>query len=65
MFWTCLKPNQIKGTIWDGLDDTKIKLNLDTLDEMFCVIKKEAPKVEEKKPDKKEKLTFLEPDRAR
>jgi hypothetical protein len=26
----------LKGTIWDGLDETHIKLDIDTIEDLFC-----------------------------
>ena len=66
LHWEVINPRDLKGTIWDELDDTKVKLNLDKLDEKFSLAKKE-PKKEEKKATaaKKEKKTFLDADRTR
>ena len=47
------------------MDDTKIKLNLDTFDVQFSQKQKEAPKVVEKKETKTEKTSYLKPDRTR
>ena len=59
LHWEVINPRDLKGTIWDELDDTKVKLNLDKLDEKFSLAKKE-PKKEEKKTTaaKKEKKHF-------
>ena len=67
LFWDVIPAKEIKDTLWDELDDTKIKINLDKFEEKFNNVKKEVKKVvvEKKKPDKKEKKTFLEPDRTR
>ena len=67
IFWEVIQPKDIKDTLWDTLDDTKIKLNLDKFEEKFSQVKKEPKKVvvEKKTPAKKEKKTFLEPDRTR
>ena len=74
LFWTVIPPPKIKGTIWEKvysfnnkiqIDDTKVKLNLDTFDEQFSQKKKEAPKVVKPKDDKPEKPSFLQPDRTR
>ena len=67
LFWEVIQAKDIKGTIWDELDDTKIKINLDKFEEKFSQVKKELkkPVVEKKVSAKKEKKTFLEPDRTR
>jgi len=66
LFWEVIQPRDIKDTIWDKLDDTKVKLNLDKFEEKFSQVKKEPKKEPEKKgPAKKEKKTFLEADRTR
>ena len=67
LFWDIIPPKEIKGTLWDELDDTKIKINLDKFEEKFSQVKKEVKKVvvEKKAPAKKEKKTFLDPDRTR
>ena len=64
--WEVIQSKDIKDTIWDELDDTKIKLDLDKLEEKFSQAKPAPKKVDvEKKPAKKEKKTFLDPDRTR
>ena len=64
--WEVIQPRDLKGTLWDKLDDTKVKLNLDTLEEKFSQVKREKKKEPEKKAAaKKEKKTFLDPDRTR
>ena len=67
LFWEVIQAKDIKDTIWDKLDDTKIKINLDKFEEKFSQVKKEPKKavVEKKTPAKKEKKTFLESDRTR
>ena len=67
LFWDIIPPKEIKGTLWDELDDTKVKINLDKFEEKFSQVKKEPKKavVEKKAPAKKEKKTFLDPDRTR
>jgi diaphanous 1 len=67
LFWEIIPAKDIKDTLWDELDDTKIKINLDKFEEKFSQVKKEPKKavVEKKTPAKKEKKTFLEPDRTR
>ena len=61
LFWDIIPPKEIKGTLWDELDDTKIKINLDKFEEKFSQVKKEVKKVvvEKKAPAKKEKKTFF------
>ena len=66
LFWEVIPQRELKGTLWDELDDTKIKLNLDKFEEKFSQVKKEPKKEPEKKVSaKKEKKTFLEADRSR
>ena len=67
LFWEVIQAKDIKDTIWDELDDTKIKINLDKFEEKFSQVKKELkkPVVEKKVSAKKEKKTFSEPDRTR
>ena len=67
LFWEVIQAKDIKDTIWHELDDTKIKINLDKFEEKFSQVKKELKKtvVEKKVSAKKEKKTFLEPDRTR
>ena len=67
LFWEVIPAKDIKDTLWDKLDDTKIKISLDKFEEKFSQVKKEPKKVvaEKKTPAKKEKKTFLEPDRTR
>ena len=40
LFWEVIQAKDIKGTIWDELDDTKIKINLDKFEEKFSQVKK-------------------------
>ena len=67
LFWEVINPRELKGTLWDKLDDTKIKLNLDKFEEKFSQVKKDPKKEAEKKSaaEKKQKKTFIEPDRTR
>ena len=44
LFWEVIQPRDLKGTIWDKLDDTKIKLNLDKFEEKFSQVKKDPKK---------------------
>lgn len=63
--WTKLNPNSIKGTIWEKIDDTKLKFNPDEFCEIFAKaeIKPKAPP--KKKVEKKQKNVFADPDRQR
>jgi diaphanous 1 len=63
--WTKLNANNIKGTIWDKIDDTKIKFNPDDFCETFskAEIKPKAPA--KPKPQKDVKKAFVDPDRQR
>lgn len=65
LFWEVLPVRNLKDTLWEKLDDTKIKINKDTLEEKFSQQKKTEKKVEEKKETKKEKATFISSDRTR
>ena len=57
--WEVIQSKDIKDTIWDELDDTKIKLDLDKLEEKFSQAKPAPKKVDvEKKPAKKKKRHF-------
>lgn len=65
--WEIIKGKKdIKNTVWEKIDDTKVKLNLDLLDDKFSRAKPK-PKVEEKKKtvQKVEKKSFLEDSRLR
>ena len=64
LFWEILPVRNLKDTIWEKLDDTKIKINKDTLEEKFSQQKK-VEKKEEVKEVKKEKATFISSDRTR
>ena len=35
LHWDVIPPRELKDTLWDKLDDTKIKLNLDKFEEKF------------------------------
>ena len=62
--WTKLNANNVKGTIWEKIDDTKVKID----PEEFCKIFSKAenkPKAPPKKVEKKTKQSFAEPDRQR
>ena len=67
LFWEIIQPRELKGTLWDKLDDTKIKINVDKFEEKFSQVKKDPKKEAEKKSasDRKQKKTFIEPDRTR
>ena len=66
LFWDVIPPRELKGTIWDKLDDTKIKLNLDKFEEKFSQVKKEAKKEPAKTAaPKAEKKSFIDADRTR
>lgn len=64
VFWTVIPAMKIKGTIWEKIDDTKVKLNLDTLDDKFSQVKKQ-PKAVETTSNKVSKPTFISPERTR
>ena len=62
--WTKLNANNVKGTIWENIDDAKVKID----PEEFCKIFSKAenkPKAPPKKVEKKTKQSFAEPDRQR
>ena len=64
--WTKLNANNVKGTIWEKIDDTKLKFKPDDFCETFA--KAEAkPKTVVSKPkvQKEVKKAFLEPDRQK
>ena len=44
LHWDVIPPRELKDTLWDKLDDTKIKLNLDKFEEKFSQVKKETKK---------------------
>ena len=44
LFWDIIPAKDIKDTIWDELDDTKIKINLDKFEEKFSQVKKRTKK---------------------
>ena len=35
LHWTTVRPKEIKNTIWDGLDETKIKIDVGGFEQMF------------------------------
>ena len=68
LFWEVIPASEIENTIWDTMDDTKIKLNLDKFEEKFSQVKKEPKKKRTRKDicsKKKEKKSFLESERQR
>lgn len=65
LFWEVIQPRNLKDTLWEKLDDTKIKINKDSLEDKFCQVKKAPPKKEEPTEAKKEKATFISSDRTR
>ena len=66
LFWDVIPPRELKGTLWDKLDDTKIKLNLDKFEEKFSQVKKEVKKEAPKTTaPKAEKKSFIDADRTR
>jgi diaphanous 1 len=64
--WTKIAPNQIKNTIWEKIDDSKVKFNIDNFISEFSqkkiVQKKSSQKTEQKKIQKQ---CFSQPDRQR
>ena len=50
--WSKINPNQVKGTIWENIDDGKIKFNIDDFADTFgqkvVEKKKEAAPVQKK-----------------
>ena len=66
LHWDVIPPRELKDTLWDKLDDTKIKLNLDKFEEKFSQVKKEVKKKEAPKTTSKvEKKSFIDADRTR
>lgn len=63
--WEIIKPRDLDGTMWDKLDDTKIKINVDKLVELFSQPQPKPKVIEEKKENKIQKASFLESGRAR
>ena len=49
LLWEIIQPRELKGTLWDKLDDTKIKINVDKFEEKFSQVKKDPKKEAEKK----------------
>ena len=66
LHWDVIPPRELKDTLWDKLDDTKIKLNLDKFEEKFSQVKKEVKKKEAPTASSKvEKKSFIDADRTR
>jgi len=63
--WTKLNANVVKGTIWEKIDDTKIKFNPDEFCEIFAKAETKPKAPPKKKVEKKTKTAFAEPDRQR
>ena len=64
--WTKIAPNQIKNTIWEKIDDSKVKFNIENFVSEFSqkkiIPKKPSQKTEQKKIQKQ---CFSQPDRQR
>eukprot|EP00008_Paramoeba_atlantica_P008543 CAMPEP_0201487742 /NCGR_PEP_ID=MMETSP0151_2-20130828/15198_1 /ASSEMBLY_ACC=CAM_ASM_000257 /TAXON_ID=200890 /ORGANISM="Paramoeba atlantica, Strain 621/1 / CCAP 1560/9" /LENGTH=1120 /DNA_ID=CAMNT_0047872885 /DNA_START=156 /DNA_END=3518 /DNA_ORIENTATION=- len=52
--WSKIPDAKIDGTIWEELDDEKIKINLEGLTDMFCTAKPKAKDEEGKDGEKKD-----------
>ena len=65
--WTKLNANDIKGTIWDKIDDAKIKFNPDDFCETFskAEAKPKAAADAKSKEQKNVKKAFVDPDRQK
>jgi diaphanous 1 len=65
--WTKLNANNIKGTIWEKIDDTKLKFNPDDFCQTFAKAeaKPKAAVVAKPKVQKNVKKAFVEPDRQK
>lgn len=63
--WDVIKPNQVKGTIWENIDDQKIKFNIDDFADTFGKKPPAAPKVVKEVPKKNEKPSFSDPGKKR
>ena len=64
--WTKIQPNQIKNTIWEKIDDSKVKFDIDDFVEEFSqkkIIQK--PTVQKEEQKKPQKQCFSQPDRQR
>ncbi len=53
LFWNPIPDINMKETCWSEIDDTKVKLDLDTLDSLFGEKEKDDKKDEKKEGDKK------------
>ena len=64
--WTKLNANNVKGTIWEKIDDTKLKFKPDDFCETFAKAEAKAKTVVAKpKVQKEVKKAFLEPERQK
>ena len=64
--WTKLNANDIKGTIWDKIDDAKIKFNPDDFCETFSKAEAKPKTTEGKsKEQKNAKKAFVDPERQK
>ena len=65
--WTKLNANNIKGTIWEKIDDTKLKFKPDDFCQTFAKAeaKPKAAAVAKPKVQKNVKKAFVEPDRQK
>ena len=67
LMWTIIKPEQIKDTVWEKIDDSKVELDKDSLEKSFCTKKpadpKEGGKIAEK--PKIEKISIMVPERSK
>jgi hypothetical protein len=46
--WTTIKPESLKNTVWDGIDDESIKLDEPRLQDLFSIKEVIKSSVEEK-----------------
>lgn len=69
LFWTSIPYIKTKNTIWEKIDDTKIKIDLSKFEEKFSQKKKESTtnqiNIDPKTKKKEEKKTFLQSDKQR
>ena len=69
LFWTSIPYIKTKNTIWEKIDDTKIKIDLSKFEEKFSQKKKESTtnqiNIDTKTKKKEEKKTFLQSDKQR
>jgi hypothetical protein len=40
LVWIAIKPDGIKGSIWEEIDDEKVNINIEAFEGEFCRIKK-------------------------